>query len=97
MQPDRGLAGARAALDHERRRPGRAVISRYWSAWIVATMSRMCASRSALELLEQEVADRGAVDDRAVERLVGDVESRRPSVRNRRRSVTPCGSCGVAV
>ena len=51
----------------------------------------------ALELLEQEVVDRGAVDDRAVERLVGDVESRRPSVRKRRRSVTPCGSCGVAV
>ena len=32
----------------------------------------------ALELLEQEVADGGAVDDRAVERLVGDVEQPPP-------------------
>ena len=28
----------------------------------------------SLELLEQEITDRSAVDDRAVERLVGDVE-----------------------
>ena len=34
----------------------------------------------ALELLEQEVADGGAVEDRAVERLVGDVDHA-PSLR----------------
>ena len=102
VQPDRGLAGAGPALDHERRRPGRAVIRRYWSAWIVATMSRMCCVAVALELLEQEVADRRAVDDRAVERLVGDVEqpaavgaeapAQRDAVRvvRRRRVERPC-------
>ena len=37
-------------------------------------MSRMCDVAAALELLEQEVADAGAVERRAVERLVGDVE-----------------------
>ena len=51
---------------------GGAVIRRYWSVWIVATMSRMCSLAATLELLEQEVPDRCAVDDRAVQRLVGD-------------------------
>ena len=37
-------------------------------------MSRMWPSRRALQLFEQEVADAGAVERRAVEGLVGDVE-----------------------
>ena len=41
----------------------------------------------AVELLEQEVADGGAVENRAVERLVGDVDERA----GRR-----CGSGGAA-
>ncbi len=73
VQPDRGLAGAGAALDDERRsRIGR-------DQPVLVGLDRRddvahVALPPALELLEQEVADGGAVDDRAVERLVGDVD-----------------------
>jgi hypothetical protein len=73
VQPDRRLAGARAALDDERRRriggdqPVLVGLNRRDDVAHVLLAA-------ALELLEQEVADSGAVDDRAVERLVGDVD-----------------------
>jgi hypothetical protein len=54
-------------------------MSRYWSAWIVATMSRIPLVPAPFELLEQEVADAGAVERRAVERLVRDVDERPPA------------------
>ena len=74
MEPDRGLAGARAALDdqHARRLAGDQAV-------LVGLDRRDDVAHAlvaaALELLEQDVGD--AVDDvagRAVERLVVEVE-----------------------
>ena len=86
VQADRGLAGARAALDHERR------VGLVGDQPVLVGLDRRddvahVHVAVALELLEQEVADRGAVDDRAVERLVGDVEQR---------AARRCGSAGAA-
>ena len=75
MQPDGGLARARAALDDERGRGIRrdqAVLVGLNRGDDVAHV----ALATAFEFLEQEVADGGAVDDRAVQRLVGDVDER---------------------
>ena len=73
VQADRGLAGAGAALDHERR------VRVVRDQPVLVGLDRRddvahVHVAVALELLEQEVADGGTVDDRAVERLVGDVE-----------------------
>ena len=73
VEADRGLAGARAALDHER--PVRLVGDQP----VLVGLDRgddvaHVRVAAAVELLEQEVADARAVERRAVERLVGDVE-----------------------
>jgi hypothetical protein len=73
VQPDRGLPGAGAALDDERRRRGardQAVLVGLNRRDDVAH-ARVTA---ALELLEQEVVDRRHVLERAAERLVADVD-----------------------
>ena len=73
VQADRGLAGAGAALDHER------PLGRAGDQAVLVGLDRRddvahVRVAAALELLEQEVAHAGAVERRAVERLVGDVE-----------------------
>ena len=73
MQADRGLAGAGAALDHER------PLGRARDQAVLVGLDRRddvahVGVAAALELLEQEVAHAGAVERRAVERLVRDVE-----------------------
>ena len=73
VQPDRGLAGAGAALDHER------PVGLVGDQPVLVGLDRRddvahVGVAAAVELLEQEVADAGAVERRAVERLVGDVE-----------------------
>ena len=77
VQPDGGLAGARPALDHERRRR----LGRDQPVLVGLDRRDDVAHvhvAVALELLEQEVADGRAVEDRAVERLVGDVDHAPP-------------------
>ena len=75
MQADRRLARSGATLDHEH-----AVGVVRDQAVLVGLDRRDDVAHVhvavALELLEQEVADRGAVDDRAVESLVRDVDHR---------------------
>ena len=73
VQADGRLAGAGTALDHER--PVRVVGDQP----VLVGLDRRddvahVSVAAAVELLEQEVADAGAVERRAVERLVGDVE-----------------------
>ena len=79
VQPDGGLAGARAAL-HDERAVGiggdQPVLVRLDRRDDVAHPPLA----AALELLEQEVRHRCALDDGAVERLVGDVDDA-PAVR----------------
>ena len=77
MEADGGLAGAGAALDHERPHGlagDQAVLVGLDRRDDVAHV-RVAA---AFELLEQEVADAGAVEGGAVERLVGDVDEAAP-------------------
>ena len=73
METDRRLAGARAALDDER-----AVGLGGDEAVLVGLDRRDDVAHprvaAAVELLEEEVGDSGALDRAAVERLVGDVE-----------------------
>jgi len=77
MQAHGGLAGARAALDHERH------VGVVGDQPVLVGLDRrddvahVPAARS-LELLEQEVADGGAVEHRSIERLVCDVEQTAP-------------------
>ena len=77
MEADRRLPRSRSALDYEdasgfvRDQP------------VLVGLDRLDdvphpLVAAALELLEQEIPDRGAVDDRAVERLVRDVEQPPP-------------------
>ena len=73
MEADRRLAGAGTALDHER--PVRLAGDQP----VLVGLDRRddvahVGVAAAVELLEEEVADAGAVERRAVERLVGDVE-----------------------
>ncbi len=73
MQPDGGLAGAGPTLDHER------CVRVVCDQPVLVRLDRgndvaHVHVAVTLELLEQEVADGRTVDDRAVERLVGDVE-----------------------
>ena len=74
VQPDGGLAGARATLDHERR--GRLAGDQP----VLVGLNRgddvaHAGVAAALELLEQQVVDRAeGVVDGAVERLVADVQ-----------------------
>ena len=73
MEADRGLAGARAALDHER------TIGRMRDQPVLVGLDRgddvaHVAFAAPLQLFEQEVADARTVERRAVEGLVGDVE-----------------------
>ena len=72
MQADGGLAGARAALDDER------ALGLGGDQPVLVGLDRRDdvahpALAAAVELLEQEVGDGGALDGGAVERLVGDV------------------------
>ena len=77
VEADGRLAGARPALDHER--PHRLAGDQ---AVLVGLDRRDDVAHvrvaAALELLEQEVADAGAVERRPVERLVGDVDEPAP-------------------
>ena len=77
VEADGRLPGARPALDHERT-PGLAGDQ----AVLVGLDRRDDVAHvrvaAALELLEQEVADAGSVERRAVERLVGDVDEPAP-------------------
>ena len=77
METDRRLAGARAALDDER-----AVGLGGDEAVLVGLDRRDDVAHprvaAAVELLEEEVGDGGALDRAAVERLVGDVEELPP-------------------
>jgi hypothetical protein len=71
VQADRRLAGSRPALDDERRR------RRSGDQAVLVGLDRgddvpHVQLAAAFELLQQEISDRGAVDDRAVERLVRD-------------------------
>ena len=73
VQADRCLAGAWAALDHERR------VGIVGDQPVLVGLDRgddvpHVQVTPPLELLEQEVTDGGAVNDRPVEGLVGDVE-----------------------
>ncbi len=73
VQADGGLAGAGAALDHERR------VRIVGDQPVLVGLDRgddvpHVHVAPPLELFEQEVADRCTVHDRPVERLVGDVE-----------------------
>ena len=77
VQADRGLARARPALDHERR------VGRVGDQAVLIGLDRRDDVAHVhvavpFELFEQEVADGGAVDDRSVECLVGDVEQAAP-------------------
>jgi len=78
-------------------RSGSRVISRYWSAWIVATMSRMWVSRlrSSSSSRKSETLAPSSEEPSSASSAMS--SSFRPCARKRRRSVTPCGSCGVAV
>ena len=78
MEPDRGLPRPGAALDHER------AVGRVRDQPVLVGLDRgddvpHPLVPAPLELLEQEVADAGAVERRAVERLVRDVEERPPA------------------
>ena len=77
MEPDGCLAGTGAALDHERD------IGVVCDQAVLVGLDRgddvaHVHVTVTLELFEQEVADRCPVDDRTVERLVGDVEQAPP-------------------
>ena len=76
-----GRPGSRAALS------GSCVIRRYWSAWIVATMSRMCVSR-----FRSSSSSRKSPTRRAVERS----SRRAPRRRCRAAGGRRCGSGGGA-
>ena len=93
VQADRRLSGSRPALDDERRL-GPRVMSRYWSVWIVATMSRMRGSRLRSSSSRRKSPPTTEPDPSSFSSLRS--SRRRPSVRNRRRSVTSCGLSGVA-
>ena len=73
---------------------GSRVMSRYWSAWIVATMSRMYGSRLRSSSSRRKSPPATDPDPSRVSSLMS--SRRRPSVRNRRRRVTLCGFAGVA-
>ena len=96
MQADGGLAGARAALDDERRcRLGR-------DQPVLVCLDRRddvahVEVAVPLELLEQEVADSRTVEDRAVERLVGDVDQPPAVGAEAAAEADAVGSSGVAV
>ena len=77
VQPDGRLAGAGAALDDER------AVGLGGDQPVLVGLDRRDdvahpPLAAALELLEQEVGDRGALDRGAVERLVGDVDDAPP-------------------
>ena len=73
VEADRRLAGAGAALDHER------TVRRVGDQPVLVGLDRRddvahVALAAPLQLFEQEVADARTVERRAVERFVGDVE-----------------------
>jgi len=77
---------------------GSAVMSRYWSDWMVATMSRIRPSRrrssSSSRKSETVAPPSTTVPSRDSSEMSTSVL---PSLRKRRRCVTRCGSLGVAV